>query len=137
MQVVTPAGSIDVKRLASCEQARRTHGPHRLRIERRNRKPATRDLALLRVADASNRKAQAADDTREREDVFLGKRARRIDSRALAKYLCHLRKHCAAQHVLGGNLAVFHAVYHVLRAPKTALGRTTGVQTLIYTEEHP
>ena len=38
---------------------------------------------------------------------------------------------------LGGNLAVFHAVYHVLRAPKTALVRTTGVQTLIYTEEHP
>ena len=32
---------------------------------------------------------------------------------------------------LGGNLAVFHAVYHVLRAPKTALVRTTGVQTLI------
>lgn len=38
---------------------------------------------------------------------------------------------------LGGNLAVFHAVYYVLRAPKTALVRTTGVQTLIYTEEHP
>ena len=34
-------------------------------------------------------------------------------------------------------MTVFHAVYHVLRAPKTALVRTTGVQTLIYTEEHP
>lgn len=38
---------------------------------------------------------------------------------------------------LGGNLAVGHAVWHVLRAPKTALVRTTGVQTLIYTEAQP
>lgn len=36
---------------------------------------------------------------------------------------------------LGGNLAVLHAVFCVLRSPKTALVRTTGVQTLIFTED--
>ena len=36
---------------------------------------------------------------------------------------------------IGGNLAVFHTVLHVLRLPKTALLRTTGVMTLVYTEE--
>ena len=36
---------------------------------------------------------------------------------------------------LGGNLAALHAVYCVLRAPAAALVRTTGVQTLIFTED--
>ena len=36
---------------------------------------------------------------------------------------------------LGGNLAVLHAVFCVLRAPASALVRTTGVQTLIFTED--
>ena len=35
---------------------------------------------------------------------------------------------------IAGNLAALHAAWHVLRAPKTALLRTTGVQTLIFTE---
>lgn len=36
---------------------------------------------------------------------------------------------------LGGNLAVLHAAFCVLRSPATALVRTTGVQTLIFTED--
>lgn len=37
---------------------------------------------------------------------------------ALAKYLCHLRKHRAVQHVLGGNLAVFAQAGREVLAPR-------------------